>query len=61
MVKENEIIKRNYWTYAWPMFLEPKLCVCLKMSVIYIYKCHIFFCNDRVFRPFIQICLFSLG
>ena len=46
--------------HIWPMFSEPKYVYAFK-SVIYIYKYHTYFWNERIFQPFMRISLVSLG
>ena len=40
MVKENNLRKCNYWIYPYLAYIfGTQICVCFKMSAIYIYKC----------------------
>ena len=44
MAKGNDLMKYIYLTYPYLAYIvSTKMCVCLKMSVIYIAECHLFF------------------
>ena len=62
MVKGNDKINRNYWTYPYMVYVFwTHICVCLKLSVIYIYYCNTYFLLKKILQALIKICLFSLG
>ena len=62
MVKENGLLKRNYWIYPYVTYIFwTQMCVCLKMSVTYIYNMSYIFFNNRVLKPLMKIYVFSIG
>ena len=58
MVKGNDLVKSNYWTYPYLAYIVwIQMCVCLKMSVIYIYKCHILFQFNNIVAFYENVCI----